>query len=90
MKRAVITVIGKDMIGILAKVSNICSKRNINIIDVSQTVLSDVFAMIMLVDLEKMDGSYDVLKTELENSGKDLGLSIHIMREEIFNSMHNI
>ena len=90
MKKAVITVIGKDMVGILAKVSNICAQNKINIIDVTQTVLSDLFAMIMLVDISKMEMDYDGLKTALEETGKEIGLSIHIMREEIFDSMHTI
>ena len=88
--RAVITVIGKDMVGILAKVSNICFEKNINIIDVTQTVLDNLFAMIMLVDVTKMNIDFDSLKEKLDDAGKEMGLSIHIMREEIFASMHNV
>lgn len=88
--RAVISVIGKDSVGILAKVSTICAEYNANVIDVTQTVMQDLFAMIMLTDISKMTTEFPVLSTKLKELGNDISLSIHVMHEDIFNSMHNI
>lgn len=88
--RAVITVIGKDNIGILAKVSNLCAEYNANVMDVTQSVLQDMFAMIMMVDISQMNTDFVVLGEKLDELGKKLGLSIHTMHEDIFNSMHRI
>ena len=88
--RAVITVIGKDMVGILARVSNICLENNINILDVTQTVLQDFFSMIMLVDLSSSSIPCAELSDRMKTLGEGLGLSIHVMHEDIFNSMHRI
>lgn len=88
--RAVITVIGKDNVGILAKVSSICSDCNANVIEVTQSVLQDMFAMIMLVDISNMNEDFSVLGDKLSELGRKLGLSIHTMNEDIFNSMHRI
>ncbi|MFZ2539924.1 MAG: ACT domain-containing protein [Oscillospiraceae bacterium] len=88
--RAVITVIGKDTVGILAKVSTICAQYNANVIDVTQTVMQDMFAMIMLTDISKIDPDLSVLVDRMNELGKDQQLSIHVMHEDIFNSMHTI
>ncbi|HOV41822.1 MAG TPA: ACT domain-containing protein [Oscillospiraceae bacterium] len=88
--RAVITVIGKDTVGILAKVSGICAEYNANVIEVTQSVLQDVFAMIMLVDISKLNTGFTALSDRMSSLGKELGLSIHTMHEDIFNSMHRI
>ena len=88
--RAVITVIGKDNVGILAKVSTICAEYNANLMDVTQSVLQDMFAMIMMVDISKMSSDFVVLGDKLKELGDTLGLSIHTMHEDIFNSMHRI
>ena len=88
--RAVITVIGKDNVGILAKVSNISSEYNANVMDVTQSVLQEMFAMIMMVDISKMNTDFVVLGDKLNELGEQLGLSIHTMHEDIFNSMHRI
>lgn len=88
--RAVITVIGKDMVGILAKVSNICAEHNANVIEVTQSVLQDMFAMIMLVDISDLKGNFSQLVDSMNDLGKSLNLSIHVMHEDIFNSMHRI
>jgi ACT domain-containing protein len=88
--RAVITVIGADMVGILAKVSNICFENNINIADVSQSILQELFAMIMLVDLSASKITCSELSDKMDILGKEMGLSIHVMHENIFNSMHRI
>lgn len=88
--RAVITVIGKDTVGILAKVSAICSDFNANIIDVTQTVMQDLFAMIMLADISKMNSPFSEFTAEMKQLGEKQSLSIHVMHEDIFNSMHKI
>lgn len=88
--KAVITVIGRDMVGILAKVSTICAQRNVNVIEVTQSVLQDMFAMIMLTDISGMTQDFSALVDEMDQLGKELGLSIHVMHEDIFNSMHRI
>lgn len=88
--RAVITVIGRDMVGILAKVSAKCADANVNVMDVTQSVLQDMFAMIMMVDISGLGGEFSDFVRELGELGKELGLSIHAMHEDIFNSMHRI
>ena len=86
--QAVITVIGKDSVGILAKVSEACSKADVNIVEVTQSVLQDMFAMIMLVELGKKN--FGELSSTLEKLGDENNLKIHSMHEDIFNSMHKI
>ena len=88
--RAVITVIGKDTVGILHKVSGICAGFNANITEVTQSVLQDMFAMIMLIDISQINGDFSEMVDNLSGLGTQLGLSIHTMHEDIFNSMHNI
>ena len=88
--KAVITVIGKDAVGILAKVSAICAENNANVIEVTQSVLQDMFAMIMLVDITKISNDFVALQDKLTALGDSLGLKIHTMHEDIFNSMHRI
>ena len=90
MKKVIITVVGKDMVGILAKVSAICAENNANVIEVTQSVLQDMFAMIMLVDITGISGDFSALVDRMGSLGKELGLSIHTMHEDIFNSMHSI
>ncbi|MGN0498884.1 MAG: ACT domain-containing protein [Acutalibacteraceae bacterium] len=88
--RAFITVIGKDTVGILAKVSCACAEYGVNIQEVTQSVLQDMFAMIMLVDIDKSSVPFDKLSNSLTALGDEVGLKIHIMHEDIFNSMHRI
>jgi ACT domain-containing protein len=88
--RAIVTVIGKDRVGIIAGVSNILADCNINILDISQTIMQDIFTMIMLTDISQMAIHFTELSEKLENKGIDLGLSIRIQHEDIFNSMHRI
>ena len=88
--RAVITVIGKDSVGILAKVSGICSDFNANVIEVTQSVLQDLFAMIMLADISGLNTEFSVLSDRMTELGEELGLTIHTMHEDVFNSMHKI
>ena len=86
--KAVITVIGKDMVGILAKVSTTCADVNANVVEVTQSILQDYFAMIMLIDIQKMTCDLDALKAKLEENVPSM--QIHVMHEDIFNSMHRI
>ena len=86
--KAVVTVIGKDMVGILAKVSATCAEANANVIEVTQSVLQEYFAMIMIIDISKMSISIDQLNENLRENVK--GMEIHVMHEDIFNSMHRI
>ena len=88
--RAVVTVIGKDTVGILHKVSGICAEYNVNVIEVTQSVLQDMFAMIMLVDISAINEDFSELVEKMTALGTKLGLSIHTMHEDIFNSMHTI
>ena len=88
--RAVITVIGKDMVGILAKVAADCSEHNINVLEVTQSILQDMFAMIMMVDISKSDIPFTEFSDMLGKIGAEMGLSIHAMHEDIFNAMHTI
>jgi ACT domain-containing protein len=86
--KAVITVIGKDMVGILAKTSGVCAEVNANILEVTQSVLQDYFAMVMLVDMAAM--TTDVAGLEAKLTTDVDGMKIHVMHEDIFNSMHRI
>ncbi len=88
--RGIITVIGKDRVGIIAAVSNILMEANINILDITQTTLQDIFTMIMLVDLSNPNLTFDQLSKKLDDKGEEIGLSIRIQREDIFNTMHKI
>lgn len=88
--KAVVTVIGKDSVGIIAEVSAECAKHNANIVDITQSVLKDYFAMIMLVEIEKMETEFAVFQKELIALGEKKGLDIRAMHEDIFNSMHRI
>lgn len=87
---AVITVIGKDSVGILAKVSEACSKADVNIVEVTQSVLQDMFAMIMLVEIDKSNIGFEQLRTNLKAVGESTNTKVHVMHEDIFNSMHRI
>jgi ACT domain-containing protein len=88
--RAVITVIGKDNVGILHQVSGVCANYKANVLEVTQSVLQDMFAMIMMVDITNMTTDFTKLSDELNKLGENLGLSIHAMHEDIFNAMHRI
>ena len=84
--RAVVAVIGKDTVGILAKVSSICAECNANVMDVTQTIMQDLFAMTMLIDISSCSVDYNVLADKLKAAGSDMGLQIHVMHEDIFNN----
>jgi len=88
--RAVITVIGMDRVGIIAGVSAVLAEYNVNILDITQTTMQDLFTMIMLVDISKTDARFDKLIDVLDAKGKELGMKIRIQHEDIFKSMHRI
>ena len=88
MNKAVITVIGKDTTGIIAKVSNLLYQNDINILDISQTIMQDLFTMIMLVDMKDMQAGE--LQEKIDVIAEEMKLSIRVQNEEIFNSMHRI
>jgi len=88
--RAVISVVGKDTVGILAKVSDKCAKVNANIVDVTQTILQDMFVMVMMIEISNINCDFGDLSDMLTGLGKEMGLDIHVMHEDIFNSMHRI
>ncbi len=88
--KAVITVTGKDSVGIIAKVATVCAEYGANIVDISQSVLKEYFAMIMLADIDELSIDFSVFVDKLAALGDESGLSIHAMHEDIFNTMHHI
>ena len=88
--KAVITVVGHDSMGIIAKVSTVCADVGANIEDISQSVLKDYFAMVMVVDIDKLNIPFNGLVDKLSDLGKQNSLDIRTMHEDIFNSMHRI
>ncbi len=88
--KAIVTVIGKDTVGIIAAVCALLAQRQVNILDISQTVMQEYLTMIMLVDLSACQIPPAQLSQELEEAGKEQGLSIRMQREDIFNAMHRI
>lgn len=88
--KAVVSVIGKDKVGILAMIANECANASINILDVSQTIVDGMFTMTMSVDFSSMSGSLDAFSTHMEEMGKEKGLVIRVMHQDIFDSMHKI
>ena len=86
--KAVVTVIGKDMVGILAKVSSACAEKNANVLEVTQSILDGYFCMVMVIDISKLSCELDELASTLKVAVPDM--VIHVMHEDIFNSMHRI
>jgi len=87
---AIIVVIGHDQVGILAKISVICAENNANVIDVNQTVMKDYFAMIMLAEIDALSCSFGEFTNRVAAAGAEIGMTVHVMHEDIFNSMHRI
>ncbi|NJP37278.1 ACT domain-containing protein [Alkalicoccus luteus] len=87
--RAVISVVGKDQVGIIADVTAVLKEHQINVLDISQTILQDFFTMMMLVDLSRT-ASMQEIEAALEQTAANLGLTIHIQREDLFKHMHRI
>ena len=88
--KAIVTVLGNDNVGIIAAVCSKLSEYNVNILDISQTILQEKFTMIMAVDCDKANAKFVDIADGLHALGKEKNLSIHIQREEIFNAMHTI
>ena len=88
--KAVLTVVGKDSVGILAKVSKGCAEYNVNITEVSQSVLSDMFCMIMICDITNITCDFGDFADKMKVLGDSMSMSIHVMHEDIFNAMHSI
>ena len=90
MNRTIITVVGKDTVGIIAKVCTYLAENDINILDISQTIVQEYFNMMMIVDMGKMNTSFETVADELADLGKSFGVQVKCQREEIFNMMHRI
>ena len=90
MKKTIITVVGKDTVGIIAKVCTYLANSGINILDISQTIVQDYFNMMMIVDMNKADKDFGVIVEELAKLGESIGVIIKCQKEEIFNQMHRI
>ena len=88
--KAIVTVTGKDTVGIIAGVCTALAELEVNILDINQTVMDGLFAMNMLVDLSTSSKSYDLVRDTLDETGLQMGLTIRIQREDIFNAMHSI
>lgn len=89
--RAILTVVGQDRTGVIARISNTLSIHSVNIVDVRQNIMDgNLFAMMMLVELEGCDISFPALTALLEADGMELGMKVHLMHEDIFNAMHRI
>ena len=90
MKKAIITVVGKDTVGIIAAICTYLAENKVNILDISQTILQGAFTMVMAVDVSKSTATIGELSKALAELGAEMDLSIRIQREEIFDAMHNI
>ncbi|MFA6936999.1 MAG: ACT domain-containing protein [Treponema sp.] len=87
---AIITVVGSDKVGIIAHVTAFLAKHSINIADITQTILSGNFVMMMMVDLSNSDISIDSLRKEMLSEGHDMGVEVNVMNEKVFSEMHRI
>ena len=90
MSKIVITVVGKDTVGIVAAVCTYLAENHINILDITQTILQDYFNMMMIVDLSRMEKTFDEMAKELAAVGEQKGVQVLCQREEIFTSMHRL
>ena len=88
--KAVITVIGKDSVGILAGVAGVCAEFSANVIEVTQSVMQDMFAMIMMVDISKCNVPFKELAEGLNKIGEQFGVKVHVTHEELFNTMYRV
>jgi len=88
--RAVVTVMGKDRSGIIAKISGMLYEYNVNVLDIRQNVMEDIFAMTMLVDLSKCSVELSALSKIMEETGNAIGVKVIIMHEDVFNAMHRV
>ena len=88
--KAVVTIIGKDNIGIIAKLSTALAEEKVNILDINQTVMREYFTMIMLVDLDKMEIEFTDLQEKLAETGKQIDMTVRIQHEDIFDTMYEV
>ena len=88
--KAVITVVGKDTVGVVARVGGVCGNLNINIEDITQSIMQEMFCMIMLVDLSRCNVSHEQVREALADLGKEMGMQVTITRLEVFEAMHHI
>ena len=90
MRKCIITVVGKDQVGIIAKVCNYLAEANINVLDISQTIVDGYFNMMMVVDVSAADRDFSVYSEDLDKLGESMGLNIRCQRAEIFEKMHRL
>ena len=90
MKKTIITVVGKDTVGIIAKVCTYLAENNVNILDISQTIVQEYFNMMMIVDINASEKAFEVLSVELREVGEQMGVKVKMQHEDIFNCMHRI
>ena len=90
MSKIIITIVGKDRVGIVARTCNYLAENGMNILDITQTILQEYFNMMMIVDISGSPKSFDDMAKELEKVGEAIGVTIRCQREEIFTSMHRI
>lgn len=90
MKKTILTVVGKDSVGIIAKVCTYLAENKINILDISQTIVQGFFNMMMIVDTNESDKKLDEISEDLDKIGEEIGVSIHVQLEDIFNMMHRL
>ena len=88
--KTIVSVIGKDAVGIISEVSAVCAECNANIVDITQSVLQDMFVMVMLTELKDDEGALASFSEKMKRLGKEKALDIRVMREDVFNSMHRI
>ncbi len=90
MSKIIITIVGKDRVGIVARTCNYLADHNMNILDITQTILQEYFNMMMIVDISRSETGFDDMARELKAVGEEIGVTIQCQREEIFTSMHRI
>ncbi|MFQ6791801.1 ACT domain-containing protein [Thomasclavelia sp.] len=90
MQKGIITVVGKDQVGIIAKVCSFLAKKQINILDISQTIIQGYFNMMMIVELTSVIDEFSTVCDELDKLGQEIGVNIKLQHEDIFNKMHRI
>ena len=90
MKKATVTVVGLDRVGIIARVATLLAEYGVNVLDISQTVMNEYFTMVMLVDVQGCTAEFTVLRDALNRLGEEMALSIRIQHEDIFNAMHSV
>ncbi|MBO5453718.1 MAG: ACT domain-containing protein [Clostridia bacterium] len=88
--KAVLTVIGNDSVGIIAGISSVLANDNVNIIDINQTIMSGMFTMVMIIEMNESESDFSTINDKLVKKGKELGVQVIVTREEIYKSMHRI